>query len=111
MDTYVRVPKPQDMRRRGEPLDEQDCDRNHSDGNDLRMNQPVDKESKASEETRVAPLDGKAYLDWLDARNRKFEEDRERNRQEREEMDRKQQAETKVWNDKFRYLMVTKFSS
>ena len=77
------------MRGRGEPPGGQKWDRNHSNRNDLQRHQGGDKERNASEDTTVDQLDGKAYLDWLDARNNKFKEDMEKHRQEMETMDRK----------------------
>ena len=88
------------MRRCGKPPDGRNCNAKNSNENDPRRYQRGDKASVVTTDYRGHNLEGQAYLDWLDDRNKTFIEDMEKMRQEREEMNRKQQADALDW-DKF----------
>ena len=81
------------MRRCGKPPDRQNCGVDYSNRKDPRRQKYCDNASVLMNDGSGDALEGKAYLEWLDARNYNFKEDIKKIRKEREAMVRKQQAD------------------
>ena len=79
------------MKPSGEPPDGRYWDRQDSNRNNLQGHESSDRASRTMEDQNGEKFEGKAYLDWLDARNIRFQEEREAMRRKREEMERQRQ--------------------